>query len=407
MQYFFTKNHSNKQKNIKQYDVFLVVSLESLTKNHLIKFSKVLDAKYVENLFSVDFSYCAIAYRSGSNSPWSSKTKDILDSCLSYTAYQIERFKLYELPKNKNKYNFDYDQMTEAFLPSLSDIKKYLNSKKTYKKQSHKTIPLNKIKTANIDMGLAMSNSEIDYLIGIYKVLKRNPTDVELMMFSQINSEHCRHKIFNSEFFIEGKKKNKNLFAMIKSTYRNNHDVISAYKDNSSIIKGKTINELIITKDLKYKNIKSPENYIIKAETHNHPTAISPYSGAATGSGGEIRDEGATGRGSLPKVGFCGYTLSNLNIPRYKKKWEMNSSSYPSRIKTSYEIIIDAPIGAARYNNEFGRPNIFGFFRTFEQNTNKHSSLVKLGYHKPIMIAGGIGSINNKHTAKNIVPTIT
>ena len=130
MQYFFTKNHSNKQKNIRQYDVFRVISLESLTRDRLIKFSKVLDAKYVENLFSVDFSYCAIAYRSGSNSPWSSKTKDILDSCLSYTAYQIERFKLYELPKNKNKYNFDYDQMTEAFLPSLSDIKKYLNSKR-------------------------------------------------------------------------------------------------------------------------------------------------------------------------------------------------------------------------------------------------------------------------------------
>ena len=403
MQYFFTKNHSNKQKSIKQYDVFRVISLKSLTKDYLIKFSRVLDARYVEHLFNKDFSYCAITYRSGSNSPWSTKTKDILDSCLSYTAYQIERFKLYELPKNKNKYSFDYDQMTEAFLPSLSAIKKYLNSKKTHKRQSHKTIPINKIKTANIDMGLAMSDSEIDYLVGIYKVMNRNPTDVELMMFSQINSEHCRHKIFNSKFFIEGKKKNKSLFAMIKSTYRNNNDVISAYKDNSSIIKGKTINELIIAKNLKYKNIKSPENYIIKAETHNHPTAISPYSGAATGSGGEIRDEGATGRGSAPKVGFCGYTLSNLNIPRYKKKWEINSSSYPSRIKTSYEIIIDAPIGAARYNNEFGRPNIFGFFRTFEQIIDKHSPLVKLGYHKPIMLAGGIGSINSKHAAKNII----
>ena len=188
---------------------------------------------------------------------------------------------------------------------------------------------------------------------------------------------------------------------MIKSTYRNNDDVISAYKDNSSIIKGKTINELIIAKNLKYKNIKSPENYIIKAETHNHPTAISPYSGAATGSGGEIRDEGATGRGSAPKVGFCGYTLSNLNIPANKKKWEINSAKYPSRIKTSYEIIIDAPIGAARYNNEFGRPNIFGYFRTFEQEIDKKPSSVKLGYHKPIMIAGGIGYINNKFTSKN------
>ena len=246
MQYFFTKNHSNKQKNIKQYDVFRVISPQSLAKDYLIIFSKVLDAKYVKTLFNKDHSYCAITYRSGSNSPWSTKTKDILDSCLSYTAYQIERFKLYELPKNKNKYSFEYDQMTEAFLPSLSVIKKYLNSKKIYKKRSYRTIPINKIKTANSDMGLAMSNSEIDYLVGIYKTLKRNPTDVELMMFSQINSEHCRHKIFNSKFFIEGKKKDKSLFAMIKSTYRNNHDVISAYKDNSSIIKAVSYTHLTL-----------------------------------------------------------------------------------------------------------------------------------------------------------------
>ena len=154
MQYFFTKNNSNKQKNIKQYDVFRVVSLESLTKDRLMKFSKVLDAKYLERLFNADCSYCAITYRSGFNSPWSTKTKDILDSCLSYTAYQIERFKLYQLPKNKNKYNFDYDQMTETFLPSLLAIKKYLNSKKTHKKQPYKTIPINKIKNANIDLSL-------------------------------------------------------------------------------------------------------------------------------------------------------------------------------------------------------------------------------------------------------------
>ena len=159
MQYFFTKNHSNKRKNIKQYDVFRVVSLESLTKDRLMKFSKVLDAKYLERLFNEDCSYCAITYRSGSNSPWSTKTKDILDSCLSYTAYQIERFKLYELPKNKNKHSFEYDQMTETFLPSLLAIKKYLNPKKIHKKLSYKTIPINKIKNANINMCLAMSNS--------------------------------------------------------------------------------------------------------------------------------------------------------------------------------------------------------------------------------------------------------
>ena len=170
---------------------------------------------------------------------------------------------------------------------------------------------------------------------------------------------------------------------MIKSTYKSNKDVISAYKDNSSIIKGKKINELVIDEQFKYKTIKSPENYIIKAETHNHPTAISPYAGAATGSGGEIRDEGATGRGSSPKVGFCGYTLSNLCIPHYEKQWEKNSIGYPGRIKSSHEIIIEAPIGAARYNNEFGRPNIFGYFRTYEEQnenciTNQKTIIINL-----------------------------
>jgi phosphoribosylformylglycinamidine synthase len=221
-------------------------------------------------------------------------------------------------------------------------------------------------------------------------------------MFSQINSEHCRHKIFNSDFYIDNKKMKKTLFSMIKSTNTNkNKDIISAYSDNSSIVKGKTINELYIDKNKNYRIKKSPENYIIKAETHNHPTAISPYEGAATGSGGEIRDEGATGRGSTPKIGFCGYTLSNLNIPNNIKFWEKDSSIYPSRIKTSYEIIIEAPIGAARYNNEFGRPNIFGYFRTYEQKDKSSLSNDIYGYHKPIMIAGGIGYINDKYTHKN------
>ena len=189
---------------------------------------------------------------------------------------------------------------------------------------------------------------------------------------------------------------------MIKSTNTNkNKDIVSAYSDNSSIVKGKYIHELYINKNKKYQTKKSPENYIIKAETHNHPTAISPYEGAATGSGGEIRDEGATGRGSTPKVGFCGYTLSNLNIPGNIKFWEKNSFDYPSRIKSSYKIIIEAPIGAARYNNEFGRPNVFGYFRTYEQKDHDVRINSTYGYHKPIMIAVCIGYINNKSTKKN------
>ena len=262
--------------------------------------------------------------------------------------------------------------MTEILISSKSLINKYLNQNKKINKNNFKYIPIKQLSLANNKMGLAMSNPEILYLEKIYKSLKRNPTDVELMMFSQINSEHCRHKIFNSTFHIDNKRMNKTLFQMIKHTNTNNNkDIVSAYSDNSSIIKGKTLNELTINNKRKYQIKKSPENYIIKAETHNHPTAISPYAGAATGSGGEIRDEGATGRGSTPKVGFCGYTLSNLNIPNHSKIWEKNSFKYPTRIKNSFEIIIEAPIGAARYNNEFGRPNIFGYFRTYEQKTNR------------------------------------
>ncbi len=400
MHYFFFKNSTVINKKTKHHILFSLSSTNKINTDIIDKISRILDAKYTKNLFSVNYKYSAIASRSGTNSPWSSKTKDILDSCLGFSDYEIEKLDLYIRSKDSPPYSPLYDQMTEIYLPSSNLIRKYLNNTFLPKKNYFRKISTKNIETANNKMGLAMNPSEIKYLENVYLKLKRDPTDVELMMFSQINSEHCRHKIFNSTFYIDGKKKNKTLFSMIKSTYKSNKDVISAYKDNSSIIKGKKINELVINKQFKYKTIKSPENYIIKAETHNHPTAISPYAGAATGSGGEIRDEGATGRGSSPKVGFCGYTLSNLSIPHHEKQWEKNSIGYPGRIKSSHEIIIEAPIGAARYNNEFGRPNIFGYFRTYEdQNENCIKNQVN-GYHKPIMIAGGIGYINQKYTRK-------
>jgi phosphoribosylformylglycinamidine synthase len=403
MQYFFRKNSTEKDKYINKSYIFKISSTTQINHEILTKISSIIDAKLLNHIFEPGFNYAAVFYRSGVNSPWSSKTKDILDSCIDFSSYEIERFSLFKINKKyKKKILPDYDPMIEILISSKSMINKYFDLNEKTIKKNFKYIPIKQLSLANKKMGLAMSHPEILYLEKIYKNLKRNPTDVELMMFSQINSEHCRHKIFNSTFYIDNKKMNKTLFQMIKHTNTNNNkDIVSAYSDNSSIIKGKIFNELTINNKRKYQIKKSPENYIIKAETHNHPTAISPYAGAATGSGGEIRDEGATGRGSTPKVGFCGYTLSNLNIPNHLKIWEKHSFKYPTRIKNSFEIIIEAPIGAARYNNEFGRPNIFGYFRTYEQKRIDQSKDSVYGYHKPIMIAGGIGYINNKYTHKN------
>ena len=311
MQYFFKKNSPKKANNLKKYIVYRVFSKKALSTESIRKISEIINARTHSDIFKKGMRHSAVFYRSGFNSPWSSKTKDILDSCLSFTHYEIDRFLLFEY-KNALSTSKDitYDPMTEIVVTSTKSIKQYLNLKLDIKKTTFKYISSKNISSANKKMGLAMSQLEIHYLENIYKRLKRNPTDVELMMFSQINSEHCRHKIFNSDFYINNKKMKKTLFSMIKSTNTNkNKDIVSAYSDNSSIVKGKSINELYIDKNKKYLIKKSPENYIIKAETHNHPTAISPYEGAATGSGGEIRDEGATGRGSTPKIGFCGYTL--------------------------------------------------------------------------------------------------
>lgn len=400
MQYFFKKNNSHNLVNMNKYECFQIITDTNLNTTDLLIIADLLSSKHVSELFNNDLHYSAVFYQSRINSPWSSKAKDIISTCISLENLSIDRFFLYESKNKKNLKNIYFDKMIEVKSNSKRCIQKQLIIANNQKTQFAKTIPIKDIEIVNNKIGLALSAPEIHYLKNMYSKLKRNPTDVELMMFSQINSEHCRHKIFNSSFYINNKKKNKTLFQMIKDTYyKTNNDIVSAYKDNSSIIKANIIKELYINAKHEYKIKKSKERYIIKAETHNHPTAISPYAGAATGSGGEIRDEGATGRGSIPKVGFCGYTLSNLNIPNNQMPWEKKSMPYPSRIKNSYEIILDAPIGAARYNNEFGRPNIFGYFRTLEKN--HVNSLKSYGYHKPIMIAGGVGYIKDKYTHKN------
>jgi phosphoribosylformylglycinamidine synthase len=249
------------------------------------------------------------------------------------------------------------------------------------------------IRGADRELGLSLAPDEIDYLVAEFTKLGRNPTDVELYMFAQANSEHCRHKIFNASWTIDGERQPRSLFAMIRNTYEaSSQNVLSAYRDNAAVIRGSRGARFFPDPATGVYSAHEEDIHILcKVETHNHPTAISPFPGAATGAGGEIRDEGATGRGGKPKAGLCGFTVSNLNLPQVPQPWE-RAPNRPSTIASPLDIMIEAPLGAAAYNNEFGRPNLCGYFRTFEQDG--------WGYHKPIMLAGGLGNIRAEHVEK-------
>ena len=396
---------SSKYKPYYQY-LYKIHYNSTFSHEEYLKICSLLNCRTPLEESDINDTNIIISSRSGCLSPWSEKAKQIIIHCGFNDSLTVEQIKIYRFD-DKKQYNLAiknkdlvYDKMTQNLFSKKSEIKSYLNNKSNIKKiQNICIIPVSKISKYNIKMGLALSDLEIIYLKKIFKKLKRNPNDIELMMFAQINSEHCRHKIFNSNIIEKNNKKANSLFKLIKSTYKSsNKNIISAYTDNCSIIKSNDIKYLYTDTNNKYKSKKENGFYIVKAETHNHPTAISPHAGAATGSGGELRDEGATGRGSIPKVGFTGYTLSNLCIPSSLNKWETKTIGKPLRIKSSLEIILEAPIGAASYNNEFGRPNIFGYFRTCEFNKTKDKSI---GYHKPIMIAGGVGTIRNTHLTKN------
>ncbi len=258
---------------------------------------------------------------------------------------------------------------------------------------------------ANRELGLALSADEIEYLSSSFRRLGRDPSDVELMMFAQANSEHCRHKIFNADWIIDGRKREESLFAMIRYTHaRNPRGVLSAYRDNAAVMEGNVGTRYFTDpRSHVYRASVEPIDILMKVETHNHPTAISPFPGAATGSGGEIRDEGATGRGAKPKAGLTGFSVSNLRIPGYERPWE-GELGRPARIAAALDIMIEGPIGAASFNNEFGRPAICGYFRTFEQRAAGDPPERVRGYHKPIMIAGGLGNIRREHVEKGEVP---
>jgi phosphoribosylformylglycinamidine synthase len=253
------------------------------------------------------------------------------------------------------------------------------------------------LERANLEMGLALSQDEIGYLVEQFRRIARNPTDVELMMFAQANSEHCRHKIFNAHWVIDGRPEAATLFGMIRTTHaKNPRGTVVAYADNAAVMAGATVGRFYPGEEGVYRSSQELTHTVMKVETHNHPTAISPFPGAATGAGGEIRDEGATGCGAKPKAGLTGFTVSNLRIPGFEQPWERDDGGRPRRIASALQIMLEGPIGAASFNNEFGRPNLAGYFRTLEQRV---AGEVR-GYHKPIMIAGGIGNLAASHVHK-------
>ncbi len=351
-----------------------------------------------------------ITPRIGTISPWASKATDIAHNCGIANVERIERGMAIYLSGSLNAEqralwaNLLHDRMTESVLPNFADAEKLFVHPQA---QTFATVDIlgkgkDALLQANRELGLALSPDEVDYLVENYQQLQRNPSDVELMMFAQANSEHCRHKIFNADFVLNGEKQAKSLFRMIRDTHEKSpNGTIVAYKDNSSVIEGAQIERFYpdADKSQHYDFHNENTHIIMKVETHNHPTAIAPFAGAATGAGGEIRDEGATGRGSRPKAGLTGFTVSNLNLPDLPQPWEQ-AYGKPEHIASPLDIMIDGPLGGAAFNNEFGRPNLLGYFRTFEA---EHEGKVR-GFHKPIMIAGGLGNINAEQTHKHEIP---
>ena len=351
-----------------------------------------------------------ITPRIGTISPWSSKATDIAHNCGLDGVERIERgMAVYvsgSLHGNERAQwaSLLHDRMTESVLPDFQSAEQLFAA---HEDQSFDTVDVlgggrAALEAADKNMGLALSSDEIDYLVENYRALNRNPSDVELMMFAQANSEHCRHKIFNADFVLNGEKQEKSLFRMIRDTHEASPEgTVVAYKDNSSVIEGAQIERFYPNADQGQAYGFHTENthIIMKVETHNHPTAIAPFAGAATGAGGEIRDEGATGRGSRPKAGLTGFTTSNLQIPGFRQPWEQDYGK-PEHIASPLDIMTDGPLGGAAFNNEFGRPNLLGYFRTFEAEKNGTVH----GYHKPIMIAGGLGNIQAEQTHKHEIP---
>ncbi|MBN2573806.1 MAG: phosphoribosylformylglycinamidine synthase, partial [Deltaproteobacteria bacterium] len=349
--------------------------------------------------------------RVGTISPWSSKATDVARNCGLGKVRRIERGIWYTLAGDVADEAAlraaIHDRMTESVLASETEAERLFHHASPRPLSTVDVLGQGRaaIEAANRGMGLALAPDEIDYLIESFRALGRNPTDVELMMFAQANSEHCRHKIFNADFIIDGEPQTKSLFKMIRnSTEQSPAGVLSAYSDNAAVIAGPAAGRFWPDPATgSYGFVRESVGILMKVETHNHPTAISPYPGASTGSGGEIRDEGATGRGSKPKAGLTGFSVSNLRLPGAVRPWEKDFGK-PNRIVSALDIMLEGPIGGAAFNNEFGRPNIAGYFRTFEMEVPGTSGPEVRGYHKPIMVAGGFGNIRLPLVKKGQVP---
>ncbi|WP_375055506.1 phosphoribosylformylglycinamidine synthase [Zobellella sp. DQSA1] len=349
--------------------------------------------------------------RPGTLSPWSSKATDIARNCGLTQVKRIERGIAYHLSFEREPDAGEllavkallHDRMTEVTLDSLDAATCLFAESAPAPVTSVDILAGGRaaLAEANQRMGLALAEDEIDYLYEGFTGLGRNPNDIELYMFAQANSEHCRHKIFNADWTIDGIEQPKSLFKMIKNTFEQVPEhVLSAYKDNAAVMAGSPAGRFFPSPQSgEYLYHQEDIHILMKVETHNHPTAISPYAGAATGSGGEIRDEGATGRGSKPKAGLVGFSVSNLKIPGYHRPWEQDFGK-PERIVSALDIMIDGPLGGAAFNNEFGRPALLGYFRTYEEQVSSFNGEEVRGYHKPIMIAGGLGNIRGEHVQK-------
>jgi phosphoribosylformylglycinamidine synthase len=379
--------------------------------------------------------------RFGTISPWASKATDIAHNCGMAHIHRVERGVAYRINLKAGILGSSlgaakqltveeaqevaallHDRMTESVLRHPDQAADLFRALEARPLESVDVLGAGKaaLVAANTDLGLAMSDDEIDYLLAAFTKAERNPTDVELMMFAQANSEHCRHKIFNADWTIDGVAQGKSLFGMIKNTHElQPKGTVVAYSDNSSIMEGASVARFYPRGDNhEYAASTELTHTLMKVETHNHPTAISPFPGASTGAGGEIRDEGATGRGAKPKAGLTGFTVSNLMLPDAVRGWENAASvtgtattrgqetvyGKPDRIASPLQIMIDGPLGGAAFSNEFGRPVLGGYFRTYEQNVGLDDAANVFGYHKPIMIAGGIGNISAQHTHKNDIP---
>ena len=397
-----------------EYRYFVELAAESaLSASDTTVLETLFEANVVVEAAQEGDNFFLVTPRPGTISPWSSKATDIVHNSGVETVLRVERGVAFNI-ESAEALSSDakqliasqlHDRMIESVFSSTADADRLFvhDTSRPLVAVDILSGGRDALVEANKTMGLALAEDEIDYLVENFTALGRNPNDIELMMFAQANSEHCRHKIFSADWIIDGEEQDIGLFNMIRNTHSLNPEgVVKAYNDNASVIEGHQSERFQIDMATnQYTHVGEVQHILMKVETHNHPTAISPFPGAATGAGGEIRDEGATGRGSKPKAGLTGFTVSNLNIEGFEQPWETPYGK-PARMASAQDIMLEGPIGGAAFNNEFGRPNLCGYFRTYEAEVASVDGVEVRGYHKPIMVAGGLGSIRPQHVKKDI-----